>query len=165
MGVLSVARHGAGRLLAGLSLLSLAAGPVMGQSSELYTQGEYLIDGIQPACGDVETLVTDEGPELIYARDYLTIVINGPVFDALPTEAKLFAYYETCGMMAFAIRDDAAQLADAVTTRRGLADGWMTAAVAEAICETDMMAVAGWTAAPDADRCAAIYEIMREALR
>jgi hypothetical protein len=39
----------------------------------------------------------------------------------------------------------------------------MTAPVAEAICETDMLTEAGWTMAPDAERCAAIYDIMRAA--
>jgi hypothetical protein len=66
-------------------------------------------------------------------------------------------------MISFGVRDDVVQLADVLTTRLGLAEGWLTAPVAEAICETDMLTGAGWAMAPDAERCAAIYDVMRAA--
>jgi hypothetical protein len=152
-------------LLVGLSLSSVAATPLVAQGSELFNPGEFYIDGIQPACGEFETLVAPDGPDLIHPDGTFTIVINGPAFDPLPTQLKLFVYYQTCNAMIFAIREDVVPLADNLTTRIGIAEGWLTAAVAEAICETDMLVAAGWTAAPDAERCAAIYEIMRQAFQ
>ena len=152
-------------LAVGLSMSSVAATPLLAQSSELFNPGEYYIDGIQPACGEFETLVADEGPDLIRPDGTFTIVINGPAFDPLPIQLKLFVYYQTCNAMIFAVREDVVELADTLTARRGIAEGWLTAAVAEAICETDMLVAAGWTAAPDAERCAAIYEVMRQAFQ
>jgi hypothetical protein len=152
-------------LLIGLSMSSVATTQLLAQAGELFNPGEYYIDGIQPACGEFETLVAPEGPDLIHPDGTFTIVVNGPAFDPLPTQLKLFVYYQTCNAMIFDVREDAIQLADTLTARRGIAEGWLTAAVAEAICETDMLVEAGWTAAPDADRCAAIYEIMRQAFQ
>jgi hypothetical protein len=142
----------------------LGGAPVHAQQGELYPPGYFLIDGVQAGCGDVETLVTSQGADLIYPEGAYTIVVNGPDFDPLPTGVKLFAYYQTCGMMLFHIREDGSLVADSLATRRGLTNGWMTMAVAEQICETDLLARAGWTLAPDAARCAAIYDSVRQAL-
>lgn len=152
-------------LLVALAMSSVAATPLLAQRSELFNPGEYTIDGIQPACGEFETLVAPEGPDLIHPDGTFTIVINGPAFDPLPIQLKLFVYYQTCNAMIFAVREDGVQLADTLAARRGIAEGWLTAAVAEAICETGILVEAGWTAAPDAERCAAIYEIMRQAFQ
>jgi hypothetical protein len=156
-----------GRLAVGQSLAivvaasCVASGQALAQQGELYGPGYFYIDGLQSGCGDVETLVTNEGPDLIYPKDAFTIVVNGPAFDPLPKGLKLFAFYQTCGMMFYRNREDSELVADTLATRRGLAEGWMTAAVAEQICETDLLAEAGWTLAPNAVRCAAIYERVR----
>jgi hypothetical protein len=152
-------------LLLGLSMSAVGATPLLAQRSELFNPGEYVIDGIQPACGEFETLVAPDGPDLIHPDGTFTIVINGPAFDPLPTQLKLFVYYQTCNAIIFAIREDGVQLADTLTARRGIAEGWLTAAVVEAICDSDILVAAGWTAAPDAERCAAIIEIMRQAIQ
>lgn len=143
----------------------LGAGGALAQQGELYAPGYFFIDGVQSGCGDVETLVTDDVADLIYPKDAFTIVVNGPAFEPLPTGVKLFVFYQTCGMMFYRNRPDSDLVADTLATRRGLADGWMTTAVVDQICQTDLLAQTGWTLAPEAARCAAIYERVRQALQ
>jgi hypothetical protein len=146
--------------LAAAAVLQLGSSQALAQQGELYGAGSFYIDGLQTGCGDAETLVTSAGSDLIYARDAFTIVINRPAFDPLPAGVRLFAYYQTCGAMFSRLRPDSQLVADALATRRGLNAGWLTAEVVEQICGTDLLTDAGWAAAPDEARCAAIRHLM-----
>lgn len=138
--------------------LAMVALPATAQE-QTFPPGQYSIDGINAYCGDIQTVSRSTGP-LIEAPDTYRIVINQKDFDVLPLSMRLFAYFQTCGMIFY---DDPAR-ADAFAARRGVRDRWLSAADIEAICQSGTLAEAGWTAAPDSSRCEAIYGVMREAL-
>jgi hypothetical protein len=151
-------------ILARMALSAIAVAltviPVRAQEQQ-FGFGEYAVEGVAIYCGDIYTLVRSGETELIYALDYEHIVINGPVFDTLSPGIRLFAYYQTCGQIFYGD----ATLADTSAVRRGVRDRWLTASDVETMCGTDALAVAGWSAAPDAARCQNIFQVMRAALQ
>ena len=149
-----------GHFLQALAVGALLASPSLAQVEEQFDQREYYIDGVQVDCGDVVTIVRRDETELIYAKDYSTIVIHGTVFDTLPPGLRLFAYFQTCSMIFY---DDATP-ADASAIRRGMANQWLSVADIETMCQTNTLLEAGWSVAPDGPRCDAIIEIVRAAL-
>lgn len=155
----AASKRALGQLFAACAASALALTPALAEET-VFDVGLYGVDGIMIYCGDIYTIVRTEETELIYALDYENIVINGPVYDTLSPGIRLFAYYQTCGQMFYG---DMA-LADMSATRRGARDRWLTVDDVETMCETDTLAEAGWTTAPDAERCEAIYQTMRELL-
>lgn len=139
---------------------ALTAGPALAQQEQYYDIGEFAVEGIGIYCGDIETYVRSDESELIYAPDYATIVINGPVYDTLSPGLRLFTYYHTCGSIFYG---DMA-LADISAVRRGVSERWLTVDDVETMCSTDTLVEAGWANAPDAERCEGIYSAMREAM-
>lgn len=148
------------RIAVAVAFASLMAVPASAQEQE-FDFGMYAVEGIAAYCGEIYTLVRSDETELIYPLDYENIVINGPVFDTLSPGIRLFAYYQTCGQIFY----DDMVLADASATRRGARDRWLTVDDVETMCETDTLIVAGWTAAPDAERCEGIMQTMRAILQ
>lgn len=142
------------------TIVSLLAFPAGAQEQE-FGIGEFAVEGIPIYCGDIYTLVRTDETELIYALDYANIVINGPAYDALSPGIRLFAYYQTCGQIFYGDMT----LADISAARRGARDRWLTVSDVETMCGTDTLAEAGWSTAPDAERCEAIYQTMREVLQ
>lgn len=145
-----------------IRLIALWAGTALPATAQeqIFQPGQFFIEGVSAYCGDIQTVVRSSGP-LVEAPDTFRIAVNGPSFDALPVTMRLFAYFQTCGMIFYG---DDLVAADAFAARRGIRDRWLSAADIEAICQTDDLAEAGWAAAPDATRCEAIYVVMREAL-
>lgn len=143
------------------ALISMASPPAFGQAEEHFDQGQFFIEGIRTYCPEVETLVRTRAPELVRVEDNYTIILNGPAFAALPPGLRLFIYYQTCAFMAY--RD--LGRADVFAAQTGMGERWLAAADVEAMCQTDLLVQAGWTAVPDAARCAAIMQAMRDALR
>jgi hypothetical protein len=151
----------ASSVLAALVLAGLASTPAFSQAEEHFDQGEFYIEGVRTFCPEVETLVRTRAPELIRAEDNFTIILNGPAFEALPPGLRLFVYYQTCAFMAYG---DYGQ-ADVFAARTGMEERWLAATDVEAMCQTDLLIQANWAATPDAARCAAIMQAMRDALR
>lgn len=147
-------------LAAVLALAGLVASPAAAQTFE-YNQGEYYIEGVRTNCPEVQTAIYNRMDTLIEVEDGLVMNINGPVFDALPAGVRLFVYYDECAMLFY--RDFA--LADAQAILIGLDEQWLTATDVETVCTTTILVDAGWANAPDATRCEAMYQAMREALR
>jgi hypothetical protein len=140
----------------------LSSVPVFAQAEVTYDVGEFTIEGVPAICPEVVTVVRTTGEDqLIYAPDYMTIVINGPAFDQLSPGVRLFLYYHTCAQMFYG---DRLGFADRYVVRQGVAQQWLSATALETICETDTLVEAGWPAAPDAERCDAMYQTMRDAL-
>ncbi len=148
-------------VLAGLALIIVASAPAFSQAEEHFDQGEFYIEGVRTFCPEVETLVRTRAPELIRAEDNFTIILNGPAFEALPPGVRLFVYYQTCAFMAYGDYGRA----DLFAARTGMEERWLAATDVEAMCQTDLLTQAGWAATPDAGRCTAIMQAMRDALR
>ncbi|MGD9739814.1 MAG: hypothetical protein AB7O56_10840 [Bauldia sp.] len=147
-------------LVAAMATLPLLATSALGQAREdHYDPGQFLIEGVLAYCAETETVVRNSG-ELIVRADPFTIAINGPAFDALPPGVRLFTYYHTC---AFGFYQDPVR-ADDIAARTGVEQRWLSVPDVELICTTTTLADAGWTVAPDAARCEAIYATMRQAL-
>ena len=147
-------------LLAAIATTTLVASPASAQVAE-FNQGEYYIEGVRTNCPEVQTAIYNRASTLIEIEYGLIIKIHGPAFDALPPGIRLFLYYDECAMLFY--RDFA--LADAQAITIGLDEQWLTATDLETICTTTLVADAGWANAPDAARCEAMYQAMREALR
>lgn len=148
-----------------LPLLALAAAglfsaPASAQVAE-YNQGEYVIEGVRTNCPEVQQAIYNQADTLIEVEDGLIMKINGPVFDTLPAGVRLFVFYDECAMLFY--RDFT--LADQQAILIGLDEQWLTADDVETVCTTTILAEAGWANAPDATRCEAMYQAMREALR
>ena len=143
-----------------LLLAGLASTPAFAQE-EHFDRGQFFIEGVRTHCPEVETLVRTRAPELIRTEDNFMIILNGPAFEALPPGVRLFVYYQTCGFMAYGDYGRA----DVFAARTGMEERWLAATDVEAMCETDLLIQANWTATPDAARCTAIMQAMRDALR
>ena len=149
-------------IAAALMTLPLLVTSAFGQAREdLYDPGQFFIEGVLAYCAETQTVVRSTGPELIGQGDVLTIVINGPAFDALPAGVRLFTYFHTCALMFY---QDPAR-ADDLAARTGVQQRWLSVLDVELMCTTPTLVEAGWTAAPDAARCEAIYATMRQAIQ
>ncbi len=148
-------------ITAGAALTSMASAQALAQAEEHFDQGQFFIENVRTYCPEVETLVRTRAPELIRVEDNYIIILNGPAFEALPPGLRLFVYYQTCAFMAY---HDVAR-ADVYAAQTGVTERWLAATDVEAMCQTDLLVRAGWTAVPDATRCSAIMQAMREVLR
>lgn len=146
-----------------LALIAAAAssGQAWAQQTGEFDPGQYLIEGIPARCPEVTTIVRNRTDTLIEATDAYTIVINAGGFAALPPGVRLFIYYQTCAFMFY--RDAAP--ADAHAVNEGVEGRWLSAADVETMCTTTLLVDTGWAEAPDAARCEAIFQVMREALQ
>ena len=165
MRIVRPARGRAAWLLSALAASCLAGAPAAAQREQVFGQGQYYIEGVRAFCGDIETVVTNQGPELIHSPNPYTIVVNGPVFDTLPPGVRLFVYFQTCGVISYSMMPNGIAIADATAARRGIRERWLAASDIEAICQTGLPAEIGWAQAPDAARCEAIYQVMIDAMR
>jgi hypothetical protein len=148
-------------IVAALAALPLLATSALGQGREdLYDPGQFFVEGVLAFCAETQTIVRNDPTELIAMADPLTMVINGPAFDALPPGVRLFTYFHTCALMFY---QDPAR-ADDIAARTGVQQRWLSVPDVELICTTPTLVDAGWTVAPDAARCEAIYATMRQAL-
>jgi hypothetical protein len=148
-------------IIGAIALASMASTGALSQAEEHFDQGAFFIEGVRTYCPEVETLVRTRAPELIQVEDNYIIILNGPAFDALPPGLRLFVYYQTCAFMAY---HDLGR-ADVFAAQTGMGERWLAATDVEAMCQTDLLVQAGWNAVPDATRCAAIMQAMRDALR
>ncbi|HUV32500.1 MAG TPA: hypothetical protein VMW31_02925 [Devosiaceae bacterium] len=135
--------------------------PAFSQQQE-FEGNDYRVDGVEAYCSaEMITRVVQESATLIESPKSELIVINGPVFDALPPGVRLFVYFHTCGMKVY---HDAAY-ADVSAARAGMNGRWLSAADVGLMCDTDALTEAGWSEVPDAARCDAIKQTMRAALQ
>jgi hypothetical protein len=153
-------RRTAVRLVMTLLAAAATTGSAWAQQTGEFDPGQYLIEGVPARCPEVTTIVRNRTDTLIEATDPYTIVINAGGFAALPPGLRLFIYYQTCAFMFY--RDAAP--ADAHAVNEGVEARWLSAADVETMCTTTLLADTGWTGAPDAVRCEAIFQVMREAL-
>lgn len=151
------------KFAAPLAVLSLiAAGPAFAQDGQVYQQGDYFIDNQSTNCGEAQTVVANRAEFLIQERNAgLEIVIDQGRFDPLPHGVKLFIYYQFCTNMFFL--DEV--MADNYATGVGLREGWMTTDVVDLVCNPAVAPLEMWPDKPDATRCAAIAELVRNSLR
>jgi hypothetical protein len=146
-------------LLVAAAVAVSAATPARAQTGE-FDPGQYFIEGVRALCPEVTTIVRNRTDTLIEAPDPYTIVINAGGFSALPPGIRLFIYYQTCAFMFYR---EATQ-ADAMAVGEGVEALWLSASDVETMCSTTLLVDAGWTGAPDAARCEAIFQAMRGAL-
>lgn len=148
-------------VLAAVLATALAA-PTLAKD-QVFTSAEFNIEGVRAYCGNemLKTTMAEEADTLIGFPQPSNLTINAPVFATLPVGVRLFVYYHACGMMVY--RNPS--LSDLSAVRVGVRDRWLSVADIEAICASDLLVEAGWENAPDAERCDAIKQTMREQMR